>query len=89
MWQRFTERARRVVFFAQEEAGTRITYGLVHPIGSLNPIRIAFSEWIAIARDVGRAHSWRERLRLAFGRPAGGSVPSAQPILLQGNFSPL
>jgi len=75
--------------FAREEPGVRITYGLVHPIGSLNPIRIAFSEWAAIVGDLLRARSWRERLRLAFGRPAGGLAHSAQPALLQGNFSPL
>jgi hypothetical protein len=66
-----------------------MTYGLVHPIGSLNPIRVAFNEWAAIARDLLRACSWRERLRLAFGRPAAGFVPPAPPVLLQRNFSPL
>jgi sterol desaturase/sphingolipid hydroxylase (fatty acid hydroxylase superfamily) len=74
--------------FAREEPGTRITYGLVHPIGSLNPIRIVFHEWVAIARDIWRARSWRERLRLAFGRPSGGFVPPA-PALPKGNLSPL
>lgn len=76
--------------FAREEPGVRIVYGLVHPIGSLNPIRIAFHEWIAIARDVWRARSWQERLRLAFGRPSGSAPPSAlQEALPQGNFAPL
>jgi Na+-driven multidrug efflux pump len=41
----------------------------VHPISSLNPIKIVFHEWFAIWRDIGRARSWPERLRQAFGRP--------------------
>jgi sterol desaturase/sphingolipid hydroxylase (fatty acid hydroxylase superfamily) len=67
--------------FAQEQPQTKITYGLVHPIGSLNPFRIAFHEWGAMARDFGRARSWRERLRQLFGRP-GESLTS-----LPGNFA--
>ena len=63
--------------FAQEQPQTAITYGLVHPIGSLNPIRIAFHEWGAMARDVGSARSWRERLRQLLGRPGDSLASSA------------
>ena len=59
--------------FAREEPETRIVYGLVHPIGSLNPLRIMFHEWVAIARDTLRANSWRERLKVLFGRPGSTS----------------
>jgi sterol desaturase/sphingolipid hydroxylase (fatty acid hydroxylase superfamily) len=69
--------------FAREEPQTEIAYGLVHPIGSLNPIRIVFHEWIAIARDVGGANSWRERLRRAFGRPSGSFAVPAPAIAHQ------
>jgi sterol desaturase/sphingolipid hydroxylase (fatty acid hydroxylase superfamily) len=55
--------------FAREQPQTPITYGLVHPIGSNNPIRIALHEWGAMAADVRRARTWRERLRQLFGRP--------------------
>jgi sterol desaturase/sphingolipid hydroxylase (fatty acid hydroxylase superfamily) len=55
--------------FAQEQPQTKIVYGLVHPIGSRHPIAIAFHEWGAMARNVVRARSWRERLRQLFGRP--------------------
>ncbi len=64
--------------FAQEQLRTEITYGLVHPIGSLNPITITFHEWRTMARDVGRARSWRERLKQLFGRP-GGELASPAP----------
>jgi len=56
--------------FTAEHPQTPITYGLVHPIGSHNPIKVALHEWGAMARDVRRARSWREKLRQLFGRPA-------------------
>jgi sterol desaturase/sphingolipid hydroxylase (fatty acid hydroxylase superfamily) len=56
--------------YAEEHPQTRIVYGLVHPVGSMNPFKILFNEWIAIARDVKRARSWRERLTQLFGRPS-------------------
>jgi sterol desaturase/sphingolipid hydroxylase (fatty acid hydroxylase superfamily) len=56
--------------FTPEHPQTPITYGLVHPIGSHNPIKVALHEWGAMARDVRRARSWREKLRQLFGRPA-------------------
>ncbi|MBN9509190.1 MAG: sterol desaturase family protein [Alphaproteobacteria bacterium] len=59
--------------FAKEQPEIVITYGLVHPVGSLNPFSILFHEWIAMARGVVRAQSWRERLAQLFGRP-GTSV---------------
>ena len=55
--------------FAQERPGIAIKYGLTHPIGSLNPVKIAFHEWAVMARDVARAQTWRERLAQVFGRP--------------------
>ncbi len=65
--------------FAQEQPWTEIVYGLVHPIGSRNPITIAFHEWGAMARGVGRARSWRERFAQVFGRPGPG--PGAGPVI--------
>jgi sterol desaturase/sphingolipid hydroxylase (fatty acid hydroxylase superfamily) len=55
--------------FAAQQPQTPIAYGLVHPLGSLNPFRIAFHEWIAMSRDFMRATSWRARLGQLFGRP--------------------
>ena len=55
--------------FAAEQARTPIRYGLVHPVGSYNPIRIALHEWGAMMADVRRARTGRERLRQLFGRP--------------------
>ncbi|QYK42954.1 MAG: sterol desaturase family protein [Paracoccaceae bacterium] len=45
-------------------------YGLVHNLGTFNPIRIAFHEWVGIWRDVTqRGITWRDRVMYAFGPP--------------------
>jgi len=44
-------------------------YGLTSNIGTFNPLRIAFHEWIAIVRDVRSARTWRDRLIAVFGNP--------------------
>jgi len=69
--------------FAEEQPQTRIAYGLVHPIGSLDPIKIAFHEWAAMARDVRRAGSWREGLRLLFGRPGGPRGAGSRATMME------
>jgi hypothetical protein len=66
--------------FARERPQIGIAYGLAHPIGSLNPIRIAFHEWGAMTHDVVRARAWPERLRYLFGRP-GAVVAPVSPSL--------
>ncbi|HRX63400.1 MAG TPA: sterol desaturase family protein [Candidatus Competibacter sp.] len=55
--------------FAARPADEALRYGLARPLTSYNPVYIAFHEWIAILRDLGRARGWRERWRLLFGRP--------------------
>lgn len=55
--------------FVEALPDRQITYGLVHPVGTLNPLRITFHEWVAIARDVWRARSWHERAVRLWGRP--------------------
>ncbi len=72
--------------FAAERLQANIVYGITHPVGSFNPLRIAFHEWIAMARDFARARTWRERVGQLFGRPGGGfgspdRVPMAAPLL--------
>ena len=44
-------------------------YGITSNLATFNPLRIAFHEWVAIARDVVRARSWRERFWYVFGPP--------------------
>ena len=37
-------------------------YGLTSNIGTFNPLRIAFHEWFAIAKDLRSARNWHERM---------------------------
>jgi sterol desaturase/sphingolipid hydroxylase (fatty acid hydroxylase superfamily) len=55
--------------FVAERADLPCRYGLVHPVTTYNPLRIAFAEWIAMARDLGRARSVQEALGCVFGPP--------------------
>ncbi|MEO0400435.1 MAG: sterol desaturase family protein [Pseudomonadota bacterium] len=54
-------------FVPEDEEKPR--YGIVKNIGVFNPFVIAFHEWIAIARDVISAKSWREVSGYLFGPP--------------------
>ena len=44
-------------------------FGLVHPLTTNNPLRIAFNEWGALFRDVLRSRDARARFMSAFGPP--------------------
>ena len=55
--------------FAEEKAGATLRYGLVSQIHTLNPLKIVFSEWAALFRDLRSAHSLRDAAGYAFGKP--------------------
>jgi sterol desaturase/sphingolipid hydroxylase (fatty acid hydroxylase superfamily) len=55
--------------FEPEDPADPPHYGLTKNIGTYNPVRIAFHEWVDIIRDVQRAPGWRNKLRYVFGRP--------------------
>ncbi len=46
-----------------------VRYGLVHNIASFNPVVTATHEWVAIARDVWSATTWRGRWMALAGPP--------------------
>ena len=54
-----------------------VRYGLTKNLTTHNPARVAFHEYAAIARDVGRANGWRERLGYVLGGP--GWAPASAP----------
>lgn len=47
----------------------RVKYGLTKNIKTFNPIKIAYHEFVDIARDVRSANSWRDRLGYVFRGP--------------------
>ncbi|GAA5084362.1 sterol desaturase/sphingolipid hydroxylase (fatty acid hydroxylase superfamily) [Thermocatellispora tengchongensis] len=44
-------------------------YGLTKDIRTFNPVRVAFHEWAALARDLWRAPTWADRGRYLVNRP--------------------
>jgi len=56
--------------YAEERDEVPCRYGLVKPLYSNNPLRIAFHEWVALAKDIYAADSWRERLAYLI-KPSG------------------
>jgi sterol desaturase/sphingolipid hydroxylase (fatty acid hydroxylase superfamily) len=69
--------------FAAEREDEPCRYGLVEPLHSYNPVRIAFHEWLALGRDLWSAHSWREWVRAVAGPPqAPLAAPAGAAIML-------
>ena len=76
------------LFGTFEAEGAQVRYGLTKNIETYNPVRIAFHEYAAIARDVRTAGSWSHRLGYVLRGPgwrpaplpiAGGSSDEAPP----------
>jgi sterol desaturase/sphingolipid hydroxylase (fatty acid hydroxylase superfamily) len=57
------------LFRTFEPEGERVVYGLTTDIGTYNPLRVAFHEYVATWRDVRAAHRWRDRAGYLFGPP--------------------
>lgn len=57
------------IFGSFEPEQEPCVYGLTSNIGTFNPLRIAFHEWIAIGTDLRAARTWRERMIAVFGNP--------------------
>ena len=66
--------------FAEAPKHEPLRYGVVGATPSLNPLRIAFGEWIALIGDARRARGWRARLGVLFGAP-GAKAP--EPPVVQ------
>src|SRR3954471_2505881 len=62
--------------------GERVRFGLTKNIGTHNPVRVAFHEFIDIARDVRHARDWRERVGYVLRGPGwspGRQTPPPDP----------
>jgi sterol desaturase/sphingolipid hydroxylase (fatty acid hydroxylase superfamily) len=56
--------------FVPEREDEKPDYGLVENIGTFNPLRVAFHEWVAIFRDIAQPGlGLRERLKYALAPP--------------------
>lgn len=67
------------LFRTFEPEDERVRYGLTTNIDTYDPVRIAFHEWAALARDVARAPRWRDRLAYLV-RPPGWAPTTPDPV---------
>ena len=57
------------LFGSFEPEGERVRYGLTTNLETFNPIKVAFHEYVALARDLRAAGSWRIRWNLLLRGP--------------------
>ena len=55
--------------FEPENPADPPRFGLTHNIGTYNPVRIAFHEWVQMFRDAWTAPGWRNKILYIFGNP--------------------
>jgi sterol desaturase/sphingolipid hydroxylase (fatty acid hydroxylase superfamily) len=55
--------------FVPERRDEPCRYGIVRNLGTFNPLRVAFHEWVAIGKDLAGARRLRDALMYAFGPP--------------------
>lgn len=55
--------------FAEERTTEPVRFGLVHPLGSKNPVVVALGEWRRLLGDMVRAGRPSAALKVALGRP--------------------
>jgi sterol desaturase/sphingolipid hydroxylase (fatty acid hydroxylase superfamily) len=61
------------LFGTFEPETERADYGLVKPIATFHPLRVAFHEWAAMLSDARRASSFQRAVKTVLGRP--GAAP--------------
>lgn len=66
------------LFGSFEPERERVVYGLTKNIGSYNPVRIAFHEWISMWQDVRRAPNLKAKLGYLFMPPGWSHDGSSQ-----------
>ena len=64
--------------FVPELAEDPPRYGIVKNLGTFNPLKVAFHEWVGIAKDLWAAKSWRERAGYFLGPPGWSPDGSRQ-----------
>lgn len=68
------------LFGTYEAESEKVEYGLTKNIATYNPLRIAFHEWVDIARDLRHAHNWHERWKYVFGAPGWKPVAMREEV---------
>jgi sterol desaturase/sphingolipid hydroxylase (fatty acid hydroxylase superfamily) len=64
--------------FRREREELPPRYGLVKPLHSYNPVRIALHAWIQMLRDLKSARGWKQRWQVLFGPPPEYNTPRSE-----------
>ncbi|GAB2828471.1 sterol desaturase family protein [Actinocorallia aurea] len=62
----------------------RVVYGLTKNIETFNPLRVAFHEYAAMARDITAAPTWRDRAAHVFAAPGRHPAQASPTRVTQG-----
>ncbi len=71
------------LFGTFEPERERVRYGLTKDIGTFHPVRVAYGEFAALARDVRAARSWRDRAGYLLRGPGwapAATAPAREPV---------
>ena len=66
--------------FEEEDPNEPCEYGILKPLATFNPVKIAFHEWIAIFQDAAKKNPLSVRLRYLFGRPGWSHDGSTKTV---------
>ena len=66
------------IFGTWEPEGERVRYGLTKQLETFHPVRVAFHEYAALARDVRAARGWRTKALVLLRGP--GWIPPPAPV---------
>ncbi|MFT7589450.1 MAG: sterol desaturase/sphingolipid hydroxylase (fatty acid hydroxylase superfamily) [Limisphaerales bacterium] len=57
------------IFGTFQEEDEKPVYGITEPVNSFNPVKLVFHEWQDIVKDVSKADTMHQKLKMIFGRP--------------------
>ena len=77
-----------LVHFVPEQENEKPDYGIVTPLATFNPIKVAFHEFAAIAKDVSqKGLTFKQRFAYIFAPPGTSHDGSKQPIaVIKANY---
>jgi sterol desaturase/sphingolipid hydroxylase (fatty acid hydroxylase superfamily) len=66
--------------FEEEDPEEPPEYGIISPLATFNPFKIATHEWVSILKDIRQPLSFKERLMYMFGPPGWSHDGSRQTV---------